>query len=107
GRDRALPGAGARWRWSLVDAMARSRRDGIAAGGARRGDTRRRLYDRALARFAMTRRESQHGLALIIAMLVAALAAAVAISVATAQAQWSAQVSHRRDHVQAQSIALA
>lgn len=49
----------------------------------------------------------QRGLALIIAMLVAALAAAVAISLATAQAQWSAQVSHRRDHVQAQSIALA
>ncbi len=55
----------------------------------------------------MTRRESQHGLALIIAMLVAALAAAVAISVATAQAQWSAQVSHRRDRVQAESIVLA
>lgn len=49
----------------------------------------------------------QRGLALIIAMLVAALAAAVAISLATAQAQWSAQVAHRRDHVQAQSIALA
>ena len=49
----------------------------------------------------------QRGLALIIAMLVAALAAAVAISVATAQAQWSALVEHRRDQVQAQSIALA
>jgi general secretion pathway protein K len=49
----------------------------------------------------------QCGLALIIAMLVAALAAAVAISLATAQAQWFAQVSHRRDQVQAQSIALA
>ena len=49
----------------------------------------------------------QRGLALIIAMLVAALAAAVAISLATAQAQWLAQVSHRRDQVQAQSIALA
>jgi general secretion pathway protein K len=40
-------------------------------------------------------------------MLIAALAAAVAVSVATAQSQWSAQVSHRRDQVQAQSIALA
>ena len=49
----------------------------------------------------------QRGLALIVAMLVAALAAAVAISVATAQAQWSALVEHRRDQVQAQSIALA
>lgn len=47
------------------------------------------------------------GLALIVAMLVAALAAAVAVSVATAQSQWSAQVSHRRDQVEAQSIALA
>jgi len=47
------------------------------------------------------------GLALIIAMLVAALAATVAISLASAQAQWSAQVTHRRDRIQAQSIALA
>lgn len=50
---------------------------------------------------------SDRGLALIVAMLVAALAAAVAISVATAQSQWSAEVAHRRDQVQAQSIALA
>ena len=47
------------------------------------------------------------GLALIIAMLVAALAATVAISLASAQSQWSAQVAHRRDRIQAQSIALA
>jgi general secretion pathway protein K len=46
-------------------------------------------------------------LALIVAMLVAALAAAVAGSLAAAQSQWFAQVSHRRDQVQAQSIALA
>lgn len=46
-------------------------------------------------------------MALIVAMLVAALGAAVAVSVATAQSQWSAQVAHRRDQVQAQSIALA
>ena len=51
--------------------------------------------------------DTQRGLALIVAMLIAALAAAVAVSVATAQSQWSAQVSHRRDQVQAQSIALA
>jgi len=44
---------------------------------------------------------------LLVAMLVAALAAAVAVSVATAQSQWSAQVAHRRDQVEAQSIALA
>jgi len=49
----------------------------------------------------------ERGLALIVAMLIAALAAAVAVSVATAQSRWSAQVSHRRDQVQAQSIALA
>ena len=49
----------------------------------------------------------QRGLALIVAMLVAALAAAVAVSVVTAQSQWSAQVAHRRDQVEAQSIALA
>jgi general secretion pathway protein K len=51
--------------------------------------------------------DTERGLALIVAMLIAALAAAVAVSVATAQSQWSAQVSHRRDQVQAQSIALA
>jgi len=49
----------------------------------------------------------QRGLALIVAMLVAALAAAVAVSVATAQSQWSSQVEHRRDQVEAQSIAVA
>ena len=52
-------------------------------------------------------RRSERGLALIIAMLVAALAATVAISLASAQAQWSSQVAHRRDRVQAQSVALA
>jgi general secretion pathway protein K len=52
-------------------------------------------------------RHRQPGLALIVAMLVAALAAAVAVSVATAQSQWSAQVAHRRDQVEAQSIAVA
>ncbi|HEX6138432.1 MAG TPA: type II secretion system minor pseudopilin GspK, partial [Casimicrobiaceae bacterium] len=51
--------------------------------------------------------KGQRGLALIVAMLIAALAAAVAVSLAAAQSQWSAQVSHRRDQVQAQSIALA
>lgn len=50
---------------------------------------------------------SQRGLALIVAMLIAALAAAVAVSVATAQSQWSSRVEHRRDQVEAQSIALA
>jgi general secretion pathway protein K len=60
-----------------------------------------------VAAAAASRTCRQGGLALIIAMLVAALAAAVAISLATAQAQWFAQVSHRRDQVQAQSIALA
>jgi general secretion pathway protein K len=52
-------------------------------------------------------RATQQGLALIIAMLIAALAAAVAVSVATAQSQWLAEVDHRRDQVEAQSIALA
>jgi len=47
------------------------------------------------------------GLALVVAMLVAALAAAVAVSVATAQSQWLSQVEHRRDQVEAQSIATA
>jgi general secretion pathway protein K len=53
------------------------------------------------------KRKHARGMAVIVAMLVAALAAAVAVSVATAQAQWSSQVAHRRDQVQAQSIALA
>ena len=52
-------------------------------------------------------RLSQRGLALIVAMLIAALAAAVAVSVATAQSQWASRVLHRRDQVEAQSIALA
>jgi general secretion pathway protein K len=65
---------------------------------------RKRSVPRA-ATTAQWRREQ--GLALIVAMLVAALAAAVAVSVATAQSQWSAQVAHRRDQVEAQSIALA
>jgi general secretion pathway protein K len=49
----------------------------------------------------------QHGLALIVAMLVAALAAAVAVSLATGESIWSSRVLHRRDQVQAQSIAQA
>ncbi|HEY7788134.1 MAG TPA: type II secretion system minor pseudopilin GspK [Casimicrobiaceae bacterium] len=57
--------------------------------------------------WAPAQRRDERGLALIVAMLIAALAAAVAVSVTTAQSQWSAQVSHRRDQVQAQSIALA
>jgi general secretion pathway protein K len=56
---------------------------------------------------AIRKRPAQRGLALIVAMLIAALAAAVAVSVATAQSQWSSHVLHRRDQVQAQSIALA
>jgi general secretion pathway protein K len=55
----------------------------------------------------MMRGKHQAGLALIVAMLIAALAAAVAVSVATAQSQWSATVAHRRDQVEAQSIAVA
>jgi general secretion pathway protein K len=49
----------------------------------------------------------QQGLALIVAMLVAALAAAVAVSLATGESIWSSRVLHRREQVQAQSIAQA
>ena len=49
----------------------------------------------------------ERGLALIVAMLVAALAAAVAVSLATGESLWSSRVLHRRDQVQAQSIAQA
>jgi general secretion pathway protein K len=49
----------------------------------------------------------QRGLALIVAMLVAALAAAVAVSLAASESLWSSRVLHRRDQVQAQSIAQA
>ena len=52
-------------------------------------------------------RRRQRGLALIVAMLVAALAAAVAVSLATGESLWSSRVLHRRDQVQAQSIAQA
>jgi general secretion pathway protein K len=50
---------------------------------------------------------SQRGLALIVAMLVAALAAAVAVSLTAGESLWSSRVLHRRDQVQAQSIAQA
>lgn len=53
------------------------------------------------------RSHPQRGLALIVAMLVAALAAAVAVSLAAGQSLWSSRVLHRRDQVQAQSIAQA
>lgn len=56
---------------------------------------------------AAYRRSRERGLALIVAMLIAALAAAVAVSVATAQSQWSSRVLHRRDQVEAQSVAQA
>ena len=52
-------------------------------------------------------RAGQQGLALIVAMLVAALAAAVAVSLATGESIWSSRVLHRREQVQAQSIAQA
>ncbi|MDE2359379.1 MAG: type II secretion system minor pseudopilin GspK [Betaproteobacteria bacterium] len=52
-------------------------------------------------------RRRQRGLALIVAMLVAALAAAVAVSLAGGESMWSSRVLHRRDQVQAQSIAQA
>jgi len=53
------------------------------------------------------RTHPQRGLALIVAMLVAALAAAVAVSLAAGESLWSSRVLHRRDQVQAQSIAQA
>jgi general secretion pathway protein K len=55
----------------------------------------------------LSRSPRERGLALNVAMLIAALAAAVAVSVATAQSQWSSRVLHRRDQVEAQSIAQA
>ncbi|MEO6564647.1 MAG: type II secretion system minor pseudopilin GspK [Casimicrobiaceae bacterium] len=52
-------------------------------------------------------RRAQHGAALLMAMLVAALVAAVAVALAADQQRWLADVAHRRDQVQAQSLALA
>ena len=49
----------------------------------------------------------ERGSAVILAMLLAALAAAVAVSVFADQQRWSRNVEHRRDHVQAQAIAVA
>jgi general secretion pathway protein K len=54
----------------------------------------------------MTRRGNR-GAALVIAMLLAAFAAAVAASVFAEQQRWSRTVLHRRDHVQAQALAMA
>ena len=47
------------------------------------------------------------GLALIVAMLVAALTAAVATGLLADESLWSSKVTHRRDQVQAQSLARA
>jgi general secretion pathway protein K len=47
------------------------------------------------------------GAAVVVAMLLAALAAAVAASVFAEQQRWSRTVLHRRDHVQAQALAMA
>lgn len=47
------------------------------------------------------------GLALIVAMLVAALTAAVAATLVADESLWSSKVAHRRDQVQAQSLARA
>lgn len=47
------------------------------------------------------------GAAIIVAMLVAALAATVAVALAGEQQRWLADVTHRREQVQAQSLALA
>lgn len=49
----------------------------------------------------------QQGAALLVAMLVAALVATVAVALAADQQRWLADVAHRRDQVQAQSLALA
>lgn len=49
----------------------------------------------------------QQGAALLMAMLVAALVAVVAVALAADQQRWLADVAHRRDQVQAQSLALA
>ena len=47
------------------------------------------------------------GAALLMAMLVAALVATVAVAMVVDQQRWLGDVSHRRDQVQAQSLALA
>ena len=47
------------------------------------------------------------GLALIVAMLVAALTAAIAATLLADESLWSSKVLHRRDQVQAQSLARA
>jgi general secretion pathway protein K len=57
----------------------------------------------------MTRASSgrSRGAAVVLAMLVAALAAAVAAAVFADQQRWSRAVEHRRDQVQAQSLAIS
>lgn len=52
-------------------------------------------------------RQRARGAALLMAMLIAALAATVAVALAADQQRWLADVTHRRDQVQAQSLALA
>lgn len=52
-------------------------------------------------------RRRARGLALIVAMLVAALTAAVAATLLADESLWSSKVMHRRDQVQAQSLARA
>ncbi len=52
-------------------------------------------------------KQHARGAALLMAMLIAALAATVAVALAADQQRWLADVAHRRDQVQAQSLALA
>lgn len=52
-------------------------------------------------------KQHARGAALLLAMLIAALAATVAVALAADQQRWLADVTHRRDQVQAQSLALA
>ncbi len=52
-------------------------------------------------------RRTHQGAALLMAMLVAALVAVVVVALAADQQRWLADVAHRRDQVQAQSLALA
>jgi general secretion pathway protein K len=53
------------------------------------------------------RRASNRGAAVVLAMMLAAFAAAIAATVFAEQQRWSRTVLHRRDHVQAQALAMA
>jgi len=68
---------------------------------------RGRRHARAAERERPFARRTARGAAVVIAMLLAALAATIAVTLFADQQRWTRTVIQRRDHVQAQALAMA